>query len=134
MFLIKKVLFIHKKNQTFNNNSKIKWCIILKVMFNYETVNSEYFNNTCKCYITAHRYSITLLNAISSMAFINRIKMISSSLWNIYKYIQPTYQHNFEHNKNIQYFKFAPITSCDVEISFSQFKSCLTNNQRSYGF
>ncbi|KAJ4450948.1 hypothetical protein ANN_02383 [Periplaneta americana] len=37
-------------------------------------------------------------------------------------------------SENIQYFKFAPVTSCDVEISFFRFKSCLTNRRRSYGF
>ena len=35
---------------------------------------------------------------------------------------------------DIKYFKFAPVTSCDVERSFSQFKSCFTEHRRSFTF
>ena len=37
-------------------------------------------------------------------------------------------------SENIQYFMFAPVNSCNVEINFSRFVSCLTNRRRSYGF
>lgn len=32
------------------------------------------------------------------------------------------------------WFKFAPVTSCDVERSFSQYRSCLQENRRSFSF
>lgn len=48
--------------------------------------------------------------------------------------------HHFCHRKNylefddIVYFKYAPITSVDVERSFSAFKTILSNNRRAFEF
>ena len=35
---------------------------------------------------------------------------------------------------NVHYFRFAPVTSCDVERSFSRYKVCLSDNRRRFSF